>query len=318
MTTAFVSNDIFLKHDTGPGHPESSDRYRAIMDAVTSEPGLWDALQKLVAREATKGMVKAAHTKDHYDRVESAFGMGFEALDSDTVISMHSFEAAMHAAGGVCTAIDAVVGEDAENAFVAVRPPGHHATAENAMGFCLLNNVAVGAKYAINRFKTVERVAIVDWDVHHGNGTQGIFYDDPDVFFFSMHQYPWYPGSGSRGETGFGRGRGKTKNAPIKAFTPRDENLRIFETSIEEIDTDFAPDLIIISAGFDAHASDPLGQLLFEDEDFARMTDVVKQWAHRVCRGRVVSVLECGYNLNTLGQTVSSHVRELAAGDNNS
>ncbi len=315
MKTAIVSNDIFLKHDTGSGHPETPRRYSVVMDALRKSDGLWDSLVKIDAREASKGLIQAAHTKDHYKTVETAFERGLHALDNDTMISMRSFEAATYAAGGVCAAIDAVMDQTADNAFVAVRPPGHHATAENAMGFCLFNNVAVGARYAINKYKDVSQVAIVDWDVHHGNGTQGIFFDAPDVFFFSMHQYPWYPGTGARGETGYGRGRGTTLNVPVKAFTPRDENVRMFEHAIGDIDSGFAPDLVILSAGFDAHASDPLGQLLFEDEDFVSMTRVVKEWAAKACGGRVVSVLEGGYNLETLGETVKVHITELSSGD---
>ncbi len=313
MKTALISNDIFLKHDTGLGHPETKGRYSAVMDALKAETGLWDRLHKIEASEASKGTVQAAHTKDYFQIVENAFADGREALDNDTMISMHSFDAALHAAGGVCNAVDAVMAGEAENAFVAVRPPGHHATAENAMGFCLFNNVAVGAKYALNRYKEIERIAIVDWDVHHGNGTQGIFYNQSDVFFFSMHQYPWYPGTGSRGETGYGKGKGTTLNAPVKAFTPRTENVRIFESAIGDISKNYKPDLIIISAGFDGHESDPLGQLLFENDDFRSMTKTVKQWAAETCGGRVVSVLEGGYNLGTLGRTVASHVTELAS-----
>ena len=167
VTTALISNDIFLKHDTGPGHPETPGRYNAVMDSLRADIRLWDSLEKIEAREASKGLIQAAHTRDHFKTVENAFAEGREALDNDTMISMRSFEAAMFAAGGVCGAIDAVVQGEAENAFVAVRPPGHHATAEYAMGFCLFNNVAVGSKYAINCYKDVERVAIVDWDVHH-------------------------------------------------------------------------------------------------------------------------------------------------------
>jgi acetoin utilization deacetylase AcuC-like enzyme len=158
----------------------------------------------------------------------------------------------------------------------------------------------------------VEKVAIVDWDVHHGNGTQGIFYDDPSVFFFSMHQYPWYPGTGARGETGMGRGRGYTLNLPVKASTRSSEQLRMFESSIEQIRTGFKPDLIIVSAGFDAHESDPLGQLRLTDDDFIAMTRIVKEWAREVCGGRVVSCLEGGYNLQTLGETVRAHIGALA------
>lgn len=313
MNTAIVHNDIFLKHETGLGHPESPERYRRVMDALRGDTDLWSQLVAIEAGEISKGIIQAAHTKDHFKLVENAFANGYEALDNDTMISMGSFDAAVHAAGGVCRAIDAVMTGDADNAFVAVRPPGHHATAERAMGFCLFNNVAVGARYAQNRYKEVERVAIVDWDVHHGNGTQGIFYNDPSVFFFSMHQYPWYPGTGSRGETGHGRGRGYTMNLPVKGGTNAPDQRNRFDNAISDIAGEFKPDLIIISAGFDAHLTDPLGLLRLEDPDFRAMTKLVKEWAADVCDGRVVSALEGGYNLDTLGGTVAAHVREMAS-----
>jgi len=244
--------------------------------------------------------------------VEEAFERGLDRLDADTVVSMQSFDVGLFAAGGAIAGVDAVMQGESRNAFVAVRPPGHHATAEHAMGFCLFNNVAVAARYAQNRYKEVERVAIVDWDVHHGNGTQGIFYVDPSIHFFSMHQYPWYPGTGSRGETGHGRGLGSTLNIPVKAQTRSAEQKRMFEAAIGDISSNFTPDLILISAGFDAHASDPLGQLLLDDEDYTSMTATVLQWAGEACGGRVVSCLEGGYNLDTLGDTVKSHVAALA------
>ena len=312
MKTAIIHHPIYEKHDTGPGHPETPLRYEIIINALKSDESLWNSLAEITPEQASKGLIQAAHTPKHFKTVEHAFGDGLDRLDADTVISMKSFDASLFAAGGACAGVDAVMRGEARNAFAAVRPPGHHATAERAMGFCLFNNVAVAARYAQNKYKEIDRIAVIDWDVHHGNGTQGIFYDDPTVFFFSMHQYPWYPGTGSRGETGHGRGLGATLNVPVKAYTPAEEQKRSFEAAIEEISTKIRPDLIFISAGFDAHLMDPLGQLRLEDPDFALITSTVKQWADEVCDGRIVSCLEGGYNLETLGQTVASHVAELA------
>ncbi len=312
MTTALVHHPIFEKHDTGPGHPETPVRYEAIMNSLRGDEALWKSLKEITPEAATKGMIQAAHTPQHFKRVEKAFEEGLDRLDMDTTISMRSFDASMYAAGGACAAVDAVMSGEVQNAFVAARPPGHHSTAEKAMGFCLFNNVAVAARYAQNRYKDVERVAILDWDVHHGNGTQGIFYDDPTVHFFSMHQYPWYPGTGTRGETGFGRGLGTTLNVPLKANTSAEEQKRVFEGALEDIASNFKPDLVMISAGFDGHLHDPLGQLRLEDPDFASMTRSVMDWAEDICGGRVVSCLEGGYNLETLGETVRMHVQTLA------
>jgi acetoin utilization deacetylase AcuC-like enzyme len=311
MTTAIIHHQVFYEHDTGPGHPETPSRYSVVMNALRGDQELWGTLLEVEAREAPRGDIQAAHSPQLYKLVERVVAEGTGYLDADTAVSMRSLDAARRAAGAPCQAVDLIMSGEVNNAFVPVRPPGHHATAERAMGFCLFNNVAVAAKYAQQKYPEIERVAIVDWDVHHGNGTQGIFYDDPSVYFFSSHQYPWYPGTGTRGEKGTGRGLGYTLNLPLRAATAASEQKRAFESALEEMSSEFNPDLIIISAGFDSHIADPLGQLLLTDQDFVDMTRAVKQWADSSSSGRLVSCLEGGYNLDTLGETVRAHVKEL-------
>jgi acetoin utilization deacetylase AcuC-like enzyme len=311
MTTAIIHHPVYAQHDTGPHHPETASRYAAVMKALRESDELWTKLLEIEAREAARGEVQACHSPQLYKTIERIVSEGTGYLDADTTVSMHSLAAALRASGGACLGVDTIMNDKARNAFVPVRPPGHHATYERAMGFCLFNNVAIAARYAQKNYREIERVAILDWDVHHGNGTQGIFYDDPSVFFFSMHQYPWYPGTGTRGETGIGRGAGYTLNLPLKALTPAAEQKRMFEAALQEIASRVKPDLVIISAGFDSHQLDPLGQLLLQDADFVSMTQSIIDWADETCNGRVISCLEGGYNLETLGETVRGHVKAL-------
>ncbi len=315
MSTAIIYSDEYLKHDTG-NHPERRERYRATLDGLTADEDLWNDLVKIAPRAATDEELLRCHSERAVKRVEQACSQAtlydHVALDADTVVSHYSEVAARLAAGGVCRAVEAVVGGEAETAFVACRPPGHHATVGRAMGFCLYNNVAVAARYAQAAYPDrIKEVLIVDFDVHHGNGTQDIFYDDPTVFYYSLHQYPWYPGTGDAGERGAREGEDYTMNIPVPAMTPAEDYLRLFEEGLESVMKRFSPDLVLISAGFDAHEADPLGQLLLDDASYERMTKRLKEAALTTGEGRIVSCLEGGYNLRALADAARAHVRAM-------
>ncbi|MBX3277097.1 MAG: histone deacetylase [Acidobacteria bacterium] len=308
---ALVYSDEYLRHETG-NHPERPNRYLAVLGGLMQESGLWESLELLSPRPASDEEILRCHSPRALARVEETRDGRIGALDPDTAVCSNSAEIARLAAGGACRAVDAVVDGEAASAFVACRPPGHHATAGQSMGFCLYNNAAIAARYAQSTYPRIKRVLIVDFDVHHGNGTQDIFYDDPTVFYFSLHQYPWYPGTGAAAERGVREGEGYTLNIPMAAATPAQDYMRAFELGMEKVMKSFSPDLLIVSAGFDAHIADPLGHMALTDAEYAAMTRRLKEAADSTAAGRIVSCLEGGYNLRTLGATVRSHVAALA------
>ncbi len=310
MTTALIYDPAFTKHDTGR-HPENMNRFKVIQAAIESDEWLLHLVHRLRPEPATDEDIMRCHTGRLIEQIQSLCDRGVPFVDLDTVISRESFGVARLAAGAAIAGVDQVFSGAANNAFALVRPPGHHSTSNRAMGFCLFNNAAIGARYAQARYGA-ERVLIIDWDVHHGNGTQDIFYEDPTVFYFSTHQYPYYPGTGASTETGEGRGAGTTLNIPLAMGTSARSHRQAFTDAMKAITEKFPPDLIIISAGFDSRRGDPLGGLLLEDTDFEEMTREVMEIANRYSSGRVVSILEGGYNLQTLGETVRRHVISLA------
>jgi acetoin utilization deacetylase AcuC-like enzyme len=310
QVTGFVYDDAYLKHITGPGHPERPERLPAIVAQLKSA-GLLEHLLRIQPRPAERAWITAVHTSEHLETLCQLYEKGDRyAGTRDTPIGASSYEVALLAAGGVLAAVDAVVAGEVRNAFCAVRPPGHHATPDRAMGFCLLNNVAIAARYIQQKHK-LSRVLIVDWDVHHGNGTQDIFYEDPTVFYFSIHQYPFYPGSGRADERGAGAGVGWTLNVPLPAGSGDAEYEQAFSRQLIPAAHQFQPDFVLISAGFDAHQDDLLGSMQVTSEGFARLTTMVKQIADQHCHGRLVSVLEGGYDLTGLAASVTGHVRAL-------
>lgn len=311
MPTALIFDPAFLDHQTGR-HPENAARIRRILAALEADAELMERLLRLSPVEATDDDITQCHDGRLIEHIRDLCEREIRFLDMDTVICPRSFSVAKLAAGAGITAVDAVMNGSADNAFALVRPPGHHATPNRAMGFCLFNNAAIAARYAQSRYG-VENVAIIDWDVHHGNGTQDIFYYDPTVFYFSTHQFPYYPGTGAKDETGLDKGEGFTLNIPLSEGTEARSHREGFTAALDIIENKLPPDLVIISAGFDSHIGDPLGDLRLTDQDFEEMTREVIDLACRRSEGRIISMLEGGYNLETIGETVRRHVSALAS-----
>ena len=305
MTTLLYTHSDCLDHDPGSHHPESPARLRAVLAALSGPQ--YAGLDRREAPEAAFDDVLRVHSRRHIERVLDAVPKaGHAAIDADTVLSPASGKAALRAAGAVAAAVDAVVAKEADNAFCAVRPPGHHAEPDRAMGFCLFNNAAIGALRA-REVHGLDRVAVIDFDVHHGNGTQAAFEADDNLFYASTHQYPLYPGTGAASETGVGN----IVNVPLRPMSGSGPfRLAMTGRVLPALDA-FRPDLVLISAGFDAHRSDPLAQLMLEESDYTWVTGKLLEIAARHAEGRVVSTLEGGYDLAALGASVAAHVRVL-------
>ena len=311
MTTGFIFDQAFLSHHTGAGHPECAQRLSATITHLTTLP-LYDELKHLNALPVEQEFIETNHSSAYLARARQTCLGGGGFLDSmDTVVGEESFDIALKAAGAAATLADGVMGGEISNGFALVRPPGHHAEQEQAMGFCILNNVAILAR-CLQARHGLDKIMILDWDVHHGNGTQHTFEEDPSVLFVSTHQYPFYPGTGAWSETGIGRGRGATVNCPMRAGSgDADYEVAFMEKILPAIDN-FKPEFIIISAGFDAHRDDPLGDVNLSTGFYGWMTDRVMEVADRHASGRIVSVLEGGYNLAMLPLCIEEHLKALS------
>ena len=305
MKTGLITSETYQDHDTGPGHPEQIARVTVINEylrKVNNKNILWKKPSVI-----TEDIIKDTHDSNYIDLVKSSFpNKGFSSLDGDTIISPGSKNATFDAVGSIIAAIDGVQNKEFKNAFCSVRPPGHHCNQNKAAGFCILNNVAIGANYLINKYK-YNKVAIIDFDVHHGNGTQDIFYNNKNVLFISTHQYPYYPGTGSEKE------KGKFNNIcniPLPAGTSSEEYLNAFEFALKRL-KEFQPEFVLISAGFDGHAADPLAQLKLDTEDYYKITKRILETSKKFSNGKVVSILEGGYDLVALRDSTKRHVDAL-------
>ena len=305
MKTGLITSNTYQNHNTGEGHPEKIDRVTAVIDnfkKLDNKNLIWKKPSKF-----DRSLLKITHSSDYINFVETSFPKkGLSFLDGDTIVSPGSKDATLDAVGSIIAAIDGVQNKEFKNAFCAVRPPGHHAEKNKAMGFCIYNNVAVGANYLINKYK-LNKIAIIDFDVHHGNGTQDIFYDNEKVLYISTHQFPYYPGSGTEQEKGK---YNNIFNIPLAAGTTSEEYLNAYEFVLKKI-KEFKPEFILFSAGFDAHKDDPLAQLQLEAEDFYTLTRRTLELSKLYCDGKVVSILEGGYDLLALQKCSEMHVKAL-------
>ena len=305
MKTGLVTSDTYQNHNTGEGHPEQIARVSVIIDnfkKINNKNLIWKKPSTISDK-----IILTTHDLDYVNLVKDSFPKkGFSSLDGDTIISPGSKDATFDAVGSIIAAIDGVENKEFKNAFCAVRPPGHHSSQNKAAGFCILNSVSIGANYLIQKYK-YKKIAIIDFDVHHGNGTQDIFYDNENVLFISTHQYPYYPGSGSENE------RGKfnnIKNIPLPAGTGSEEYLNAFEYALKKLE-EFKPEFVLISAGFDAHEADPLAQFKLKTEDYYLITKRILDISKKFCNGNVVSILEGGYDLKALKESTQRHVDAL-------
>tara|TARA_B100001248_G_scaffold261438_1_gene252640 strand:- start:670 stop:1593 length:924 start_codon:yes stop_codon:yes gene_type:complete len=304
LKTSIITSLTYQNHITGPGHPERIDRVQVINEALKK---LDNKILWFQPRPFDQKIIEKVHNKKYLDNISLSFPKnGIKFLDSDTIISPGSKQAILDAVGSIIMGIDQVISGKFKNTFCSVRPPGHHAESNKAMGFCIYNNVAVGAAYLLHRYK-YNKVAIVDYDVHHGNGTQEIFYNNPNVLYISTHQYPFYPGTGSSNEKG---SSDNILNIPLDSGTKSDVYLNSFEHVLKKL-KNFKPEFILLSSGFDAHGDDPLAQVNLKSKDFYEITKRILNVANDICDGKVVSILEGGYNLNALAESAYEHVRAL-------
>ena len=305
MKTGIITTDTYLDHNTGQGHPERADRVSAVIESLKKFKN-----KNLIWKKPStfdRKLLEITHDNNYVNQVEKSFPeKGLIFLDGDTIVSPGSKQATLDAVGSIITAIDGVQSKEFQNAFCAVRPPGHHAEKNKAMGFCIYNNVAVGAQYLLDKYK-LNKVAIVDFDVHHGNGTQDIFFDNEKVLYISTHQYPFYPGTGGDDEKGK---YNNIFNIPLPAGTTSEEYLNAYEFVLKKL-KEFKPEFILFSAGFDAHENDPLAQFQLKSKDFYELTKRTLSLAKSCCNEKVVSILEGGYDLNALKESVDYHVKSL-------